>query len=232
AGYNYIAKNDDVYMYTGITSVSSDQSNVGFILTNQRTKETTYYAIAGAAEYSAMSSAEGYVQDLGYTSTFPLLLNISKQPTYFMALKDNAGLVKQYAMVNVSSYQVVALGATVRECEMNYLNLLLEQNITEVTELERFEEEGVVREIRSAVIDGNTYYYLKLENSDIFYSISAADSEKAIIVSVGDTVKITYNEKQESQILPTTSLEILNSASAPTPPAKAEAEKPASDNAA
>ena len=87
-GYNYIAIGDDVYMYTGVTSVVSDESNIGFILSNQRTKETRFYLVAGAKEYSAMDSAQGQVQQMKYTATFPLLLNISDQPTYFMALKD------------------------------------------------------------------------------------------------------------------------------------------------
>lgn len=103
-GYNYIAIGDDVYMYTGVTSVVSDESNIGFILSNQRTKETRFYLVAGAKEYSAMDSAQGQVQQMKYTATFPLLLNISDQPTYFMALKDAAELVKMYAMVNVSQY--------------------------------------------------------------------------------------------------------------------------------
>ena len=115
AGYNYIALNDDVYMYTGITSVVSDESNIGFILSNQRTKETRFYSVAGAEEYSAMDSARGQVQQMNYTATFPLLLNIADQPSYFMALKDAAGLVKMYAMVNVSQYQIVATGSTVAE---------------------------------------------------------------------------------------------------------------------
>ena len=112
-GYNYIAKDDDVYMYTGVTSVASDGSNIGFLLTNQRTKEAKYYACAGAQETAAMSSAEGIVQYMDYTATFPLLLNISNQPTYFMALKDSGGLVKMYAMVNVQQYQLVASGTSV-----------------------------------------------------------------------------------------------------------------------
>lgn len=87
-------------LYTGITSVVGDQSNIGFILVNQRTKEAKYYAIAGAEEYSAMHSAQGAVQQYGYQATFPLLLNVSGQPTYFMALKDSSSLVKMYAMVN------------------------------------------------------------------------------------------------------------------------------------
>ena len=70
--FNYLAMDDDVYMYTGITSASSDQSNIGFLLSNQRTKETTYYPAPGAIESSAQRSAEGIVQDLGYTATFPL----------------------------------------------------------------------------------------------------------------------------------------------------------------
>ena len=115
---------DDVWVYTGVTSVSGDQSNVGFVLMNQRTMETRYYKVEGAIEDSAMSSAEGQVQNLGYRATFPLLLNIADEPTYFMALKDAAGLVKKYAMVNVQKYQWVAIGDTVQECERNYTELL------------------------------------------------------------------------------------------------------------
>ena len=110
AGWNYIAINDDVYMYTGVTSVTSDQSNIGFILTNQRTKETRFYPCAGATETSAQSSAQSQVQQMRYSATFPLLLNIADQPTYFMALKGEDGLVKMYAMVNVQQYNIVETG--------------------------------------------------------------------------------------------------------------------------
>ncbi|MBQ6947586.1 MAG: CvpA family protein, partial [Clostridia bacterium] len=123
-GYNYIAIDDDVYMYTGVTSLAADESNVGFILVNQRTKETKFYAIPGAEEYSAMSSAQGEVQNLRYTATFPLLLNVSGEPTYFVALKDAAGLVKMYAFVNVQQYQIVGKGQTLKECEADYVNKL------------------------------------------------------------------------------------------------------------
>ncbi|MEG1165530.1 MAG: CvpA family protein, partial [Oscillospiraceae bacterium] len=156
AGYNYIAIDDDVYMYTGITSVASDGSNVGFILTNQRTKETKYYPCAGAQEYAAMSSAEGIVQYMDYRATFPLLLNISKQPTYFMALKDTGGLVKMYAMVNVQQYQLVASGTTVAECERNYNEMLAGSNLAPESGFEGKTVTGIVSDIRSAVIDGNT----------------------------------------------------------------------------
>ena len=131
-GYNYLAIDDDVWVYTGVTSVSGDQSNVGFVLMDQRTMDTKFYGIEGATEDSAMSSAEGQVQNLKNKATFPLLLNISGEPTYFIALKDDAGLVKKYAMVNVQKYQIVAIGDTVSSCEAAYTNLMYENGIKEV----------------------------------------------------------------------------------------------------
>lgn len=192
--YNYIVKDDAVYMYTGITSVVSDGSNIGFILTNQRTKETRYYACAGAQETSAMSSAEGIVQYMDYIATAPLLLNISDQPTYFMALKDSGGLVKMYAMVNVQQYQLVASGTTVAECERNYVNLLEGNNIanSDADALEAVT--GTVADIRTAVIDGNTNVFIKLNGRNYYYIISVADNRTAAILSVGDRVSITPAE--------------------------------------
>ena len=201
-GYNYIALNDDVYMYTGITSVVSDESNVGFILSNQRTKETRFYSVAGAEEYSAMDSARGQVQQMNYTATFPLLLNIADQPSYFMALKDAAGLVKMYAMVNVSQYQIVATGATVADCESNYRlmlahNGLIDQGDTDITPSDQGQVTGTIAEIRSAVVEGNTWYYLRLQDGTVYYAISAADDKNAVILSVGDSVTITFTEGDE-----------------------------------
>ncbi|MDD3429865.1 MAG: CvpA family protein [Oscillospiraceae bacterium] len=209
-GYNYIAMDDDVYMYTGVTSVGGDQSNVGFILANQRTKETRYYQVAGAEEYSAMSSAQGVVQHLGYSATFPLLLNINSEPTYFMALKDAAGLVKMYAMVNVRQYQVVATGQTVIECQDNYRRLLLQNNITTESTAPTTEAIGIVIEKREAVLEGNTYYYFKLDTSDSYYAVSAADAALSVIVNVGDTVKINFVGDAGSEIVAGTDLERLS----------------------
>lgn len=195
-GYNYIAANDDVYVYTGVTSAGSDESNIGFILTNQRTKQTTFYSIAGAEEFSAMNSAEGVVQHLNYSATFPLLLNISNQPTYFMALKDYAGLVKMYAMVNVQQYQIVATGASVEECQSNYYKLLRQNKLDtgEAPILPADEDTvtGIVTALRSAVIDGTTMYYVTLDADNTVYCISAGEVEKAILLNVGDRITITY----------------------------------------
>jgi len=209
-GYNYIAIDDDVYMYTGITSVGSDQSNVGFILSNQRTKETKYYTSAGATEYSAMDSAEGEVQNLRYTATFPLLLNVGGQPTYFMAMKDAAQLVKKYAMVNVQQYQIVAIGDTVAECEENYMAMLIREGAVDQNSSTlpgRETVSGTVAEIRSAVLDGNSFYFIRLEGDQIFYSISAVQSPEAVILNPGDRVEITF-DAGDGSILSAASLTI------------------------
>lgn len=199
-GYNYIAQDDDVYMYTGITSVTSDQSNIGFILVNQRTKATTFYTVAGATEASAQDSAEGLVQDLGYSATFPLLLNISGHPTYFLALKDSSNLVKSYAMVNVEYYQNAVIGSTVEQCLVNYRELLLQQNMVEVEEIVETSDTGRVSDIRTAVIDGNSYYYIMLENSDFYYVVSAADSEGVVTLDIGDNVEVLHSGTGEGEL--------------------------------
>ncbi len=202
-GNNYIAMNGDVYMYTGITSVSSDQSNIGFLLSNQRTKETTFYSAPGAIEESAMESAMGVVQDLGYVSTFPLLLNIAGEPTYFMSLKDGSDLVKMYAMVNVGQYNLVSTGATVAQCERNYLAMLtdLDFDLSDLPDtapsLPQTEIKGTVAELRSAVIDGNTRYYLRLQESEQVYTIEAGKSWQAVMLNVGDSVTLQVEEPLE-----------------------------------
>lgn len=195
-GYNYIALGDDVYMYTGVTSVSGDQSNIGFLLSNQRTKETKYYSAPGAVERSAQYSAQGVVQDLGYTATFPLLLNVAGEPTYFMSLKDASELVKQYAMVNVAQYQIVATGTTVAQCEENYLKLLMTQGITEQEEIQQTEFEGVIQDIRAAVLDGNTRYYIMLEGDHFYYVIDLASAELAAVLDVGDEIIISASDSE------------------------------------
>ena len=229
ADYNYIAMNDDVYMYTGVTSVSSDQSNLGFLLSNQRTKQTKFYSAPGATEQAAMSSAQGAVQDLRYQATFPLLLNIAGQPTYFMALKDANELVKQYAMVNVSQYStIVSTAATVSACEQEYLRLLAEKGVTSTEELPATEISGVIDDIRSAVLEGNTYYFLRLEWEDAYYSLSAAQNPIAVILNVGDEVTIHHAPAAEgdtSAILTGESV-TLNRAAQPAP-SQAPAQTPA-----
>ena len=208
--YNYIAQDDDVWLYTGITSVTGDRGNIGFILVNQRTKEARYYPCAGAEESSAMASAMGAVQQYEYQATSPLLLNIGGQPTYFMALKDASQLVKMYAMVNVQQYNVVATGTSVSSCIESYEQLLAENGISIEggTAPATSEVSGVVEDIRSSVINGNSVYYIKLEGGDVYYTVSAADSPVAAILNVGDRVALNAPEDAAGPLVSASGLEI------------------------
>ena len=205
AGYNYLALNDDVYLYTGITSVSGDASNLGFILVNLRTKQSSYYAVSSADETSAMRSAEGAVQEKGYISTFPILLNINGRPTYCMALKDNAQLVKSYALVDAQNYQTVATGPTIQGALVSYEGLLATQLMQGDREAAEGEEalvvNGVVEAVSQVVVEGNTVFYFMLEDSDVIYAAPVTLNPTLPFVEAGATVRIEYRESQGSDTL-------------------------------
>ncbi|MGL4790737.1 MAG: CvpA family protein [Anaerotignaceae bacterium] len=209
-GYNYIALDDDVWVYTGITSVTGDESIVGFVLMNQRTKETNYYQISGAKEISAMSSAEGQVQHLGYKATFPLLLNVAGEPTYFLALKDGAGLVKKYAMVNIEKYQIVATGDSISECERNYRTLMSDNGMTIIPDKEHTIYSGTIESIRDVVIDGNSYYYFSISDHDELFEVAVKDNILAIKAEVGDEVEIEGYDLDVLGIIGVTTLKFDN----------------------
>lgn len=196
-GYNYIAIGDDVYLYTGMTSVTSDESNIGFVLVNLRTKETKYYAVPGATEESAQESAEGQVQHLNYDATFPLLLNVSDRPTYFVSLKDDAGLVKMYAFVDVEQYQVVGTGATVSEARSNYTLALNKEDIDVKTDPSLLlEEEGTISAIADVVVSGETYYYFQLQGSDQVYAAAVSVNEHLPFLQPGDRITFVAGEAE------------------------------------
>jgi hypothetical protein len=190
-GYNYIAVNDDVWLYTGITSVVADESNIGFILINMRTKEAKTYSINGAEEYSAMSSAEGAVQEKGYTATFPILVNVADVPTYFISLKDNAGLVKMYSFVSVANYQIVGISDTLSGAMDDYKRLLTANGITDpsVNAPSDGEEYTIKLDgVSSAVVNGNTVYYLK--SGDKIFTASISVSPNLPFIKEGDTITV------------------------------------------
>lgn len=215
SGYNYLALNDDVYMYTGVTSISSDQSIIGFVLLNQRTKETKYYAISGALEETAQTSAQGAVQQYAYKATFPLLLNISGEPTYFMALKDSSQLVKMYAMVNVKQSTIVGTGYNLTECTENYAAELkrnginLEIDVSEMGDEDTADPQvpttkevsGTVAEIRSVVTGGETYFYIRLDADPAYYKVSVANAEKVVLLNVGSTAVFTVGADASGDII-------------------------------
>lgn len=212
-GYNYIAKNDDVWMYTGVTSVTSDQSIIGFVLVNQRTKEADFYNVTGGTEYSAQQAAEGRVMDLGYTATFPLLLNIGGEPTYFLSLKDPKNqIVQQYALINVANYNNNKMGVTgtdLSKCLASYIESLKEKGITvdinpddvvtpgtnedKTPDTTKLTASGTIADIRTAVMGGESHYYIKLDSNEAYFAIAASKDEGVVILNRGDSVTVTYS---------------------------------------
>ena len=193
-GYNYIAKDDDVWVYTGVTSATADNSIVGFVLVNQRTAESHYYPVAGATEESAMQSAEGAVQNLRYSATFPILINVSEQPTYFMALKDNAGTVKKFAMVDIQHYQNVATGDTVAETQKSYQAMLATSGTLsgDAAEANTQEQTGAIRSMTQAVLDGNSHFYVTLEGVEGIYDFALPAQLGIVGYREGDTIAFKY----------------------------------------
>ncbi len=200
-GYNYIAKDDDVWLYTGVTSATDDSSIIGFVLINQRTAESHFYSVSGATEESAMSSAEGQVQNLRYTATFPLLINIGGQPTYFMSLKDSAGLVKKYAMIDIQRYQNVATGDTVADCQKAYKTLLKNNGVkisgSDATDGEKMAS-GVISRMATAVVDGNSHYYVMLKGDSNIYDFVLPGMLDIVRYKEGDSIKFTYYKEDDT----------------------------------
>ncbi len=188
--FGYIALNDDVWYFTGVTSVvSNDKSNIGFILTNARTGEYKFYPVIGAEEHSAMAAAEGEVQEKGYVASFPSLVNISDQPTYIMVLKDAAGVVKLYALVNVENYSIVATGSTQTDAMSAYKKLLRQSDI-DIGD-EESTVEITVENVRIAMVSDVATVYITAANGDVYKGYLEAD-ESLILIRNGDLIHIRY----------------------------------------
>lgn len=190
-GYNYVPLDDDIYMFTGVTSIRSDASNLGFYFVNMRTKESKFFSVPSADEYSAMNSAAGQIQEKNYTPTFPVLLNVKNRPTYLIGLKDASGLAKMFALVDAESYQQVIIGNTVQE-------VIAQFNVRTDTSnqpgADANERTIVVEEIESVVIDGNTLYFIRAKDDDLIYVGTAKNLGSSIVFKkAGDTLKVFGN---------------------------------------
>ena len=200
--FGYIVLEDDVWYFTGVTSVTSDESNIGFIISNARTGEYKYYTVAGAEEYTAMGAAEGEVQDKGYKASFPSLINVSGQATYIMMLRDAYDNPKLYALVNVENHAIVATGDTQTEAKNAYINRLEEKGV--ITEEETPEEQlknvsVKVEDVRLAVMGGKTVVYITAENGVVYKGYLEKD-ESLILIRIGDVISIKYVETESAII--------------------------------
>ena len=186
----------ECYYYTGMTSVGNDDATTGFMMVNTRTKEAKYFQMAGATEEAAQASAEGMVQEKEYTATLPVPLNVQGIPTYFMTLKDKAGLVKSYAMVNIENYSIVATGDTVAETQQNYIDAMVENGNDVVVgsdESYLYNLEGTVSRISANITNENTTYYMIINNDTTkLFVASGTLSDELPITREGDNVRVSY----------------------------------------
>lgn len=188
--FGYIVIDDDVWYFTGVTSaVSNDKSNIGFILSNARTGEYKFYSVIGAEEHSAMDAAEGEIQEKGYVASFPSLVNVMGQPTYIMVLKNNAGIVERYALVNVQNYSLVAIGTTQTEAMAEYKKVLNQSNVGVDGNAKTIEI--TVKDVEIVMLSGVATFYIKTEDSGVFKGYLESD-EALMLIDVGDKLKINY----------------------------------------
>ena len=200
-----------------MSSVTADESNIGFVLVNCRTKETKFYTVPGATETSAMASAQGQVQHLNYTATFPLLLNVSDRPTYFISLKDNAGLVKMYAFVDVEQYQIVGTGQTIDEAKSNYRKALNLEDVELPEKTESTEISGTVAAVADAVVSGSTCYYFTLEGDSHVYTAFIDVNERLPFMQPGTQLEFSYSE--DGNVRSVTEIRSITNPSGPKAPA-------------
>ncbi|GEN55952.1 hypothetical protein GCM10012290_24370 [Halolactibacillus alkaliphilus] len=188
-GYNYIPMYDDVYLYTGVTSINRDASNIGFYLVNLRTKDATFYPVTSADEFSAMESAEGSLQQMRFNSTFPLLISLEDKPYYISSLKDDSGLVRSYALVDAVDYQKVITAETVEVLISQVTGETVEDSIIEdvETDEEVTELTGQIEDIAEVVVDGNTVYYFMIDGA--IYKADISLSDQLPFVNIGSNIK-------------------------------------------
>lgn len=194
-GYNYVPLNDDIYLFTGVTSIRSDSSNLGFYFVNLRTKEAKFFSVPSADEVSAMNSAAGQIQEKNYTPAFPVLLNIKSRPTYLIGLKDASGLAKMFALVDAENYQQVIVGNTVQEVIAQYN---LRTDTSNQPGADANEKTIVVDEVQNVVIDGNTIFFIRAKDDTTIYVGTAKQLGSALVfVKPGETLKVFGNPRGE-----------------------------------
>jgi hypothetical protein len=190
------------YWYTGLTSVGKEESAVGFVLVDTRTKEATFYKQGGATEYAAQSSAQGKVQEKGYEASLPIPYNINNIPTYVMTLKDKGGLVKMFAMVAISDYTIVGVGNTMREALTSFKNVynMSGNKINPNSVSNKKLMTTIVTRIQNDVKNGNSFYYFKVKDYPNIFVGSSQISSQLPVTMIGDSIKISFDVDTEEVI--------------------------------
>lgn len=199
--FNYVTINGQAHVFTGMTSTGGDHSINGFALINLKTKDAKFFKVNGADEVSAKQSAEGEVQNLGYTATDPIILNVAQKPTYFVSLKDQAGLVKKFGFVSLENYSIVGIGDSVAQAQSAYIQKLKEGGVSVDNKEDLQEVKGTITNLSTAIIDGSSSYYMTIEGSEKLFIVPIALSEELPLTKVGDQVTLRYLDVEGNSVI-------------------------------
>lgn len=203
-GYNYLEKDGDIWIYSGITSANKDSSNLGFVLSNLRTHQTLRFSCSGANEKAAMKSAEGEVKNYGYDATFPLLVNVGGHPVYLISLKDSGGLIKQYAMVDAKDYQKVSVYSadSVKNLELLKKSFLSSQTITEESNAETKKKDITIANVQILNVDGKSKLFIVDTEGKKYKAVITSENENTLVfLKAGETIHIRYIEMNDVNVI-------------------------------
>ncbi|MBR2802053.1 MAG: hypothetical protein IKE21_05635 [Erysipelotrichaceae bacterium] len=200
-GYNYISKDGDIWLYTGMTSVVSDESNIGFALVDLRTHEAQFIKTSGADEYSVMASAEGEVLNYGYTATFPVLVNINNEPVYLLSLKDSAGLIKMYALVDSRDYQQVYTVKADKDARTAINELIAQFSNGSYIETDLLEKTITIDALKEVILNGNSVFYIRSGSEIYRLTLSEESAAAAVFLKEGDSLHIFYTEEENGNVI-------------------------------
>lgn len=192
-GYNYFIKDGNTWYVSCITSPNSnDQTSVGFIVINLKTKQSIRYSNPGITEMRAREIAQGdeRVKAQNLDSTWPILITYHNIPTYFVVLKNDV-LSQKIVLINVEDGTLVAMGDTLDAAKQEYETLLAEKGV--ISSSTNPTGTFVVERIRDL---GDKIQFTVVGLNDVYFEVDVNVSLDARFLQVGDLINVTYKENQ------------------------------------
>ena len=198
-GKRTIMNEGELYYFTGLTSAGSDESTIGFVYMNTRTKETKLYKFPGATEQAAMNKVLTLLPQNNISTSFPIPINVNGVPTYFIAIKGEDGRILRYVFMSVQELEVYGIEETKSRAYTLYLQSLGSSNTDDLNQVI-----GTITEITSYVLDGNTIYWIELDNDEL-YMINVASFETDVMMyfislEINDQITILEQDNTVFQI--------------------------------
>jgi len=185
-GYNYFIKGGNTYYVSCITSPNEgDQTSIGFVTINLKTRVATKYMVNGITEMRAREIAmnDARVKAQALDATWPLLINYQGVETYFVVLKNEVQEQK-IVFINVYNGELIAMGDTLQEAKTEYDKLLADSGNIETEDIVK---SGKVISIRDL---GTSIEFMISGTKDKYFVVSPSVSLDARFIKVGDEVVV------------------------------------------